>query len=132
MSNQAPKETPALVEFDERRDAFVAKTPHGQGEIVLPGGMTGGRYKKLANAVKRQDGDLDDAFRLESRWRAMCALGTINVTHKGELYTNETPFDDVDFRILKWSRDVLDEWLAPFLVGEDWRETLTTLLAAKL
>lgn len=132
-ADKTPSEAEPIIGRDEERGLFVAtyEGTNGSGFIELPGDLDGGLYRKLANEVKRRDGDLDDAYRLESRWRAVTALGTVDMVVNGKIVDNESLFDDVPFRVLKWARDVLDEWLAPFLVGDDWRETLTTLLAAR-
>lgn len=122
-----PDMTPLVV------DGYAA-FPQGKGGIRFPKGFKGGLYKAFHEAMQQQEGDTADAyFKLEPHWRAVCVVAMeIDIVLDGEAVSSTTAFDDVDFTILTFAKDALNEWIAPFLIGDNWRVALSDMLAAKV
>lgn len=83
------------------------------GRVTLPDRFDGNMYRTWTAHNKPAEGDPDDGVtRLAANWRALQALGTVEI----DGLPDGLPFDEMPVEVMTWAVACFAQWLSPFVV----------------
>ncbi|MCO5189354.1 MAG: hypothetical protein M9928_21715 [Anaerolineae bacterium] len=122
MSEQTQADTDVLTSIPlvAQQESGQYSAAKGEWRVTFPSKLTGAVLKRYVDAQRKET-----EYVQERQWREVQAVAVELVA--GDM-TLRTPFDSADIAVVTFTKDALEEYLAPFLISADWRAMLSAML----